>query len=329
MSVIDKDYAQKLGFKIEGQLNGHGTSNLAEFNFVEVDNFQIPGIYFKPQKMLAYKGLEKQFYEPAIIGILGYDFLSRFVSKIDYARQRLSFYHPDRFEYNGTGNIVNAPLQNKLFVIPVIINEKITGNYALDLGAFNTALNYSFAERNKLLGQKGIVRMSTDISGTLLEKQVKAKVIQIADYRIDFERFSFPMKVGKGSNSSDETAGFIGNNLLRHFNLYLDYKNQQLIFEKGENFNTVFPTDKSGMIIGRSISKQPEVVYVAENTPAAEIGIISGDIIVAINGSKENILSGIVNITKMLRGNDGDIINIRVRRGKENKDFKLVLRELL
>ena len=91
----------------------------------------------------------------------------------------------------------------------------------------------------------------------------------------------------------------------------------------------LFPVDKSGMIIGRSIRKKAEVVYVAEDTPASEAGILSGDIIVSINGLKENLLPDIVAITKILRGRDGDFISLSIKRGDKIIDFKLILRNLL
>ena len=122
--------------------------------------------------------------------------------------------------------------------------------------------------------------------------------------------------------------GLVGNSLLRHFVLYLDYKHQQLIFEKGDDFNFDFPNDKSGMIIGQSLDKMPEVFYVAENTPAHKAGILSEDIIVAINNLEGETLPDVVQIAKMLQADSGTEYQMKLLRNKQYIMTSLKLQDL-
>ncbi|MDX2505926.1 MAG: aspartyl protease family protein [Gammaproteobacteria bacterium] len=328
MSVIDAAYADILGLIPQGRLLGNATSSLVEFTFVNLGGYQIKGLELFDQTILAYKGLAENFFEPEAVGILGYDFLSRFITKVDFSKQQVSFYNPDSFVYKGKGERINAPLQNKLFMVSMSINDTYQGRFGLDLGSFNVSMNYRFAEKHKLLQEIGIIRLSSDIAGVFQELQIKSESMEIAGHRVKNELYSFPLKKGNGTNSDGEMDGLVGNSLLRHFVLYLDYKHQQLIFEKGDDFNFDFPNDKSGMIIGQSLDKMPEVFYVAENTPAHKAGILSEDIIVAINNLEGATLPDVVQIAKMLQADSGTEYQMKLLRNKQYIMTSLKLQDL-
>ncbi len=328
MSVIDADYAETLGLEPTGVLLGNATSSLAEFSFVHVDGFQLEGLELDGQTVLSYKGLASTFYEPKIGGILGYDFLSRFITKVDYSNKQVSFYDPTTFLYQGEGHRIDAPLQNRLFLLPMRINEILNGRFGLDLGSFDVSMNYFFAKKHHFLNAVGVKRLSSDISGVFYERQVKAQSMEIAGYQVKNELISFPITEGIGTNANAELDGLVGNTLLRHFTLYLDYKNQQLIFEKGNDFDKEFPVDKSGMIVGLSQSSVPEVFLVNEDSPADEAGIVTGDIIVGINGLEGEALPSIVQIKKMFQADSGTNYTLKILRNSEPMTIHLQLAEL-
>lgn len=327
-SVIDSDYAMSIGLLPQGRLSGNVTSTLAEFSFVNLAVYQIQGIELYNQTILSYKNLAENFIEPEVVGILGYDFLSRFITKVDYAKRQVSFYHPDHFIYKGSGNRINAPLQNKLFMVPLVIDGTYRGNFGLDLGSFNVSLNYHFAKKNNFLNKKGVLRLSSDIADVFYELQSKSKSMAIAGYQVDNELLSYPIEKSRGTNSDAGMDGLIGNSLLRHFTLYLDYKNQQLIFEKGDDFNRDFPFDKSGMIVSRSLNNLPEIVYVAESSPAHKAGILNGDVILAINNLEGETLPGIIEITRLLQAESGTVYKFKLQRENRLITAELQLREL-
>ena len=328
MSVIDADYADRLGLIKNGVLKGNATNSLAEFSFVHVDAYQVKGVELKDQTILSYEGLASKFYEPEIVGILGYDFLSRFITKIDYANRHVSFYDPDTFVYKGHGHRVDAPLQNKLFMLPMRVNETSKGRFGLDLGSFDVSMNYRFANMNNFFNAAGVKRLSSDISGMFYEQQIKTQSMEIAGYQVKNELITFPLAEGSGMNSNEELDGLVGNALLRHFTLYLDYKNQQLIFEKGENFDREFPVDKSGMIVGLSQDNLPQIFLVNENTPAFKAGIETGDIIIGINDLDDEALPSVVQIKKLFQAEPGTTYTLKVLRDSQPMTMTLQLQEL-
>ena len=328
MSVIDADYADSLGLIPKGVLRGNATSSLAEFSFVNVDAYQVPGLEFHDQTILSYRGLASKFYEPEIVGILGYDFLSRVITKIDYSNRQISFYDPETFVYQGHGHRVEASLQNRLFMLTMGVNEAAQGRFGLDLGSFDVTLNYRFARKHGFLKNKGIKRFSSDLSGMFYEQQIKTQSIEIAGYQVRNELISFPLTEGIGTNSNEELDGLIGNTLLRHFTLYLDYKNQQLIFEKGVNFGQEFPVDNSGMTIGLSPNNQAKIFLVAHNTPAHHAGLLAGDIIIGINALEGAMLPSIVQIKKLFQAESGTIYTLKILRDAQPMMIQLQLKEL-
>ncbi len=334
MSVIDHRYAEQLELPMYGKLSGNATSSLVSFSFAKLNNYLIknnknqPALDINKQIVLSYKGLAENFYEPEAIGILGYDFLSRFITKVDFAKRLVSFYDPENFTYQGAGTKIDAPLQNKLFMLPMTINERYKGHFGLDLGSYNVSLNYHFAQRHGLLNEPGVKRISSDISGVFEELQIMAKSLKIADYKVEHELYNFPLIKSNGTNSDGEMDGLLGNSLLRHFVLYLDYTKQQIIIEKGDNFNHKFPQDHSGMIIGISQNSLPEIFYIAEQTPAQKAGLKIGDIIVSLNGQDNNELPGVNKMIDLFKAEPGTIYRMKILRDQQLIAINLTLEEL-
>ena len=328
MSIIDADYAIKLGLKPEGEIKGFGIASVFDFSFVTLPGYQVGDIHFNSQKIFSYKGLSDRLYDSDIVGIMGHDFLSRFVVKIDYASRILSFYHPDRFEYKGGGRVVDAPLRNKIFSLPAIVDEKYNGRWTLDIGAFDVSFHYPYTKENGLLSLKGVERISADLGGQHGERTIRFKMMELGGYKVLNPLINIPLNMGKGSNVSREIIGNIGNSLLRHFTVYLDYKRQQVIIEKGKEFESRFPEDKSGMLIGKTGSGLPEIVLVAPGTPADKAGFLKGDIIRIINGMDAASFGGIIGVRNLFLEEAGKEYNIEVIRSGSKQEMKLILEDL-
>jgi glycosidase len=259
---------------------------------------------------------------------MGHDFLSRFVVKIDYAGRTLSFYHPDRFEYKGEGRVVDAPLRNKIFSLPAIVDDKYNGRWTLDIGAFDVSFHYPYAKENGLLERKGVDRISADLGGQHGERTIRFRSMEIGGYKVLNPLINIPLNMGKGSNVSREIIGNIGNTLLRHFTLYLDYKRQRVIIEKGKDFERSFPEDKSGMLIGRTGDGHPEIVFIAPGTPADKAGFLIGDIIMRVNGTDAASLGGIIGVRNLFLEEAGIEYNIELIRAGSGQELKLTLEDL-
>ena len=123
-------------------------------------------------------------------------------------------------------------------------------------------------------------------------------------------------------------GGNIGNTFLRHFVLYLDYKNQQVILEKGDNYDKVFPRPKSGLQLVYNPDQDIEVHFVSPNAPADAVGFKKGDIVKKINGIDVQNYDGIIAIRKLMREDAGTTYTFEIMRKNERMEKRLELREL-
>jgi hypothetical protein len=331
MSVIDSVYAAELGLKGEGDMKGVGAGNTLQVSFVNLPAFRIPGIEFQKQKA-ASAGFLKPYahrnFGFEVVGILGYDFLSRFVTRIDYANEILSFYDPDAFEYGGSGVVVDAPLVDNTFSLPVTVNGKYEGMWSLDLGAGGMSFHYPFAEEHGLLNLKGIDGLGFGAGGASGKRTVEFGTIEWAGYTIENHLIGMPLQQGVGAFARSELIGNLGNSLFRHFVLYLDYERQQVIIERGDNFNFEYPRDKSGMQVVLNEDNHIEVVFVAPGTPAADAGFQRGDVIKSINAIETDFLTGLLAFRDLLRKDAGTKYTMAAMRDGEMKKATITLRDL-
>ncbi|UCE17190.1 MAG: aspartyl protease family protein [Gemmatimonadota bacterium] len=331
ISVVDSAFAAELGLKAEGDIKGVGAGNTLQVSFVDLPPFRIEGIEFSEQKAASagfLKPYAHRHFGLEVVGILGYDFLSRFVTRIDYASETLSFYESDAFEYRGKGVVLEAPLMGNTFSLPVTVDGTLSGTWSLDLGAGGVSFHYPFAEEHDLLTLKGIDGLGFGAGGESGKRTVQFEAIEWAGFTIRNPLISMPLEQGEGAFRRRELTGNLGNSLFRHFVLYLDYERQQVIIERGDNFEHVFPRDKSGLQLVLREDEDVEVVFVAQDTPAAKAGFQKGDIITAINSIETKYLGGLLAVRDLLSKEKGTKYTVTLSRDSELKEMTLKLQDL-
>ncbi|MCP4706968.1 MAG: PDZ domain-containing protein, partial [candidate division Zixibacteria bacterium] len=329
ISVIDSTFASELGLAFEGELAGQGVGNTVSFSFVKLPPMSLKGIEFDEQtigslniqSLLQKAGLEA-------VGILGFDFISRFVIKVDYANKTLSFYDPETFEYDGSGIIIDAPLVGNNMTVKATVDGKYTGNWQLDLGAGGNSFHYPFAKANGFNKLDGIDRISLGAGGEMRSRGVLFNDFEIGGLKVNDLVFGIPQATKAGGFGGGDLIGNIGNSFLRHFTLYLDYNKQKLIVEKGGQFDHVFPLGKSGLQIMFDDNNNYEVICVSSNTPAENSGFKKGDILVSINGIDINNFSGLESIINIMKKPVGTKYSILIYRDGAEKKLTMKLKDI-
>ncbi|MEW5876285.1 MAG: aspartyl protease family protein [Candidatus Zixiibacteriota bacterium] len=331
MSVIDERFARELGLAIEGNIKGQGAGNQVDVSFTTLPELSVPGLTIDPQTaaVIDLQSLFNRWLGMEVVGILGYDFLSRVVTRVDYANERLSFHHPDSFEYHGDGVVLNAPVsQNKIMDLPVLVDGRHGGVWSLDLGAGGMSYHYQYAEANGLLDSPGADALAHGAGGSFPTRRTLSNTMELAGFTVKNVEITVPREKGAGSFGHTDKTGNIGNTLLRNFNLVIDYKRGQVIVEKGDNFGKDFPRDNSGLQLAHVGQDSLQVIHVAPGSPAAEAGFRVDDYLVSVNGLKIEYLGGIIAVNKMLREKPGTKYTIEVRRGGELNKLTMTLRDL-
>ena len=330
VNVIDSSFAAELGLEFEGPMKGQGASGVVDFYFVTLPAYTVGSIQFQEQKVLALS-FREMFHEALgldVIGILGYDFLSRFVTKIDYAKQTLSFYHPSKFEYQGNGKVIDSPIEDNMFSLPLTVDGQYSGRLRLDIGAPDIDFHYPYAKAHDLLDREGVDVIVGDAAGWTKARISRFQTVEIDDFVLRDPLIGMPLREGTGSFAEESMIGNVGNSFLRNFVLYMDYSNQKVILEKGADYGREFQRGKSGLQYLYNKDDDIEVRFVSPGTPADDAGFKEGDIIKSINGIEVQYLDGIIALRKLMREEAGTTYMIGILREGKPYEKQLTLRDL-
>ncbi len=331
ITVVEARFADELGLPSEGDMKGSGAGNVVNYSFTELPGLDMQGIHFEAQKAARFD-LYSLFHNRIgldVAGILGYDFLSRFVTRIDYANELISFYMPDSFSYSGPGTIVDAPVtQEGSFHVPLVIDDSLTGPWHVDLGAGNMSFHFPYADLHHLLDRKGVDKVGYGAGGPVPDRRIPFHTVEFAGFVWHNPLIDVPLQKGEGAFSATDLTGNIGNALLKNFVITLDYKRGQVIVEKGDNFDKPQPHDMSGLQLENTADDRKAVSFVADNTPASKAGVRKGDVILAVNGIDVALFDGLVALRKVFMGEAGTQLTLTLEREGKPMKADLTLREL-
>ncbi|MEZ5358614.1 MAG: aspartyl protease family protein [Candidatus Zixiibacteriota bacterium] len=329
MTVMMPEFVKELGLTTEGNMKGQGAESLVDVSFATMPAFSLPGLTFKEQKaaVIDINSLFREWSGFEIAGILGYDFLSRLVVKIDYANELISFYNPETFEYKGFGKVIDVDLSGNSILIPLTVEGEFGGMWNMDVGAGGMGFQYPFAKEHGLLDRKGILTQGAGAGGSHENHSILCKTVEFGGFVVNDLVFSMPLDQPKGAFGSGEITGNVGNTLFEHFIMYVDYKNHKVILEKGDNFDKKMPRDNSGLGI-RFIDGEYVVGFVSPGTPADKSGFKANDAIVKINGLPAKAFGGLAEIRELFDAEPGTEYKIVVNRDGTSKELIIKLKDL-
>lgn len=329
MSVIDKAFADDMGLETEGNLKGRGAGGTVDVGFAELPPFELEGISFDEQKVAVIDMAELiRRLGVEISGILGFDFLSRFVTRIDYANELISFYDPESFTYTGDGSRLDAHIGEGVFETSATLDGKHSGTWLFDVGAGMTHLDANYALREGYAEKNGVLRMGHGAGNEYHLKMVKGESMEFAGFTLDRPDLSFAYG-GTDTVFTADRLGIMGNSIFRNFIVYVDYANEQVILEKGERFNRPWPEDHSGLNVGWTVDHGGiEVIYVSPDTPAERAGFEKGDILKSVDGAAIEPEDGVLAVREQLMEAPSTTYEIVVVRTGSEKKLRLTLAEL-
>ncbi len=150
----------------------------------------------------------------------------------------------------------------------------------------------------------------------------------MAGFMVPNLQVGIPSAKGKGAFSKAELTGNAGNDLFRHFNLYLDYTREKVIVEQGADFARNFPVDHSGLQVQLADDGRLTVLTAAPGTPSEKIGLQKDDVITAIDGKSLTELGGILKVREMLKGPIGATLKLDLERAGKPISTSLTLKDL-
>jgi hypothetical protein len=266
-------------------------------------------------------------YGEKIDGIIGYSVLSRYIFWINYDSLRINIYSNGRLKYP-RGGWLYEPVLRTLPVQSARIRDEVTTNsrFLFDIGAgLCLMLNKDFIEDSNFLNKKRILypKEAEGVGGKIDMHMTVIKEVRIGPYRFR----NVPVFVFDDTfniTSYPYLSGIIGNDILRRFNMILNYAKKEFYFLPNSHYQDRFDYAYSGvelyMIDGKIILGD-----VAAGSPAESVGLKEGDEVISIN----NILGQNLQLFKSALQAQGEKIRMIVNREGELMEFHFKIKSIL
>ena len=254
-------------------------------------------------------------YGERIDGIIGYNFFSRYIVRINFDSTNIEVYSPGEFEYPKNGTVIrpaftNLPIQN----LHIKDKKNVDFNFYLDTGAgLCFLMSESFAEDSSILlsKRKPVITQAEGMGGKLQMKLTLVKLVQIGKYK--FRQVpTYIFKDDYNVTSYPYVGGLLGNDILRRFNLILNYPKREIHLLPNEHFNDPFDYAFTGMSL-YYVNGQIIVDNVTEDSPADKAGLKTDDIVIGVGTNFSNNIMQYKNQLQSIN----ERISILIRRNGE------------
>ncbi len=222
--------------------------------------------------------------------------------KLNYDSLFVEVYEPGKINYPRGGTLLH-PLFTALPIQPLTIKDsrEVQANFYIDTGAGLCFLMSKQFQDDSLVLKKRRRPISIQVQGLGGKKEMLLTIIkqvQIGPYKFrkvptnilddEFNATSYPF-----------LGGLIGNDILRRFNVVLNYPRREIHLIPNKHFNDDFDFSYTGMNIyyidGRIIADD-----VIKNSPADKSGLKKGDVLLSVNGNFTNNVSTYRNLMQTI-----------------------------
>ncbi|HEX4956784.1 MAG TPA: aspartyl protease family protein [Lacibacter sp.] len=234
-----------------------------------------------------------EVYGIRIDGIIGFSLLRRYIVGLDFNTQTISIYAPGHYKYPKNGSFLRPVFAN----IPVTRHEisdvkTYNSNFYFDTGAgMCLMLSKQFVKDSSFLSAKrkmvttqveglvGKITMGLSVIRQVKIAGFKFKKVPAHIYDDSVNIFSYPSLVG-----------LLGSDLLRRFNIVLNYPDRLIHLTPNSHMRDPFDYSYTGMnyyfIDGKVV-----ITEIQQGSPAELAGIQPGDIIFGIDNNFSNSIS--------------------------------------
>ncbi|MFN8265080.1 MAG: aspartyl protease family protein [Chitinophagaceae bacterium] len=263
-----------------------------------------------------------EVYGIRVDGIIGYSFLRRYIVALNYDAQEITVYSPGSYQYPRGGFFLNP----QFLSIPLNAHEitdrtTFNSNLYFDSGAGLCVMlseqfmkDSAFAKPNRQVvttqveGMVGKITMQLSVMKKMKLGKYTFRNVPIHIYNDSVNVFGYPGVVG-----------LLGSDLLRRFNIVLNYPERRIHLVPNSHFSDPFDYSYTGMSF-YFIDGKVVITEVQQGSPADEAGFQPGDVIFGV----ENNFSNNIQQYKSIIQNQGEKLRLIIFR--DGKPMMLMLK---
>jgi hypothetical protein len=187
-------------------------------------------------------------------GILGYDFLSHFIFRLDYSRNKLRVYQHDKFNRKlwWFDEICFRLFQNKPHLqLPVQFLNGFKQELVFLIDTGSSDAFWVFEKENISAPDNAFFDyVGYGLENAVEGKRSKTEAIRLGEFTIEQPKTAFIDASSAELFTADTFKdGILGGEVLKRFVTFLDYKNRKIYFKPNSSFKDNFNYDRSGLYL--------------------------------------------------------------------------------
>jgi hypothetical protein len=314
---MDSTTTERLGIESEpSDRTIRGIAGIRKVNFAYNRTLHLPGLAVDSLNFhINNYDVLSSVYGEKIDGIIGYSFLSRYIVRINYDSMLIYVHTHGTVKYP-RGGFLLRPVMVSIPVTSATVKDEmeVSARFYFDTGAgMCLLLSSDFIEDSALLRSKTTwhVSQAEGLGGKALMRQGVVKWVKLGPYKFrNVPTYIFDDEYN--ITSYPYLGGLIGNDLLRRFNLIINYERRELYLTPNSHFREQFDYSYTGLGM-YYVDGVIKVLDVMKGSPAEKAGFREDDIIMAVkNNFTQNIQA-----YKNLMQNPGEKVKILIYRKGE------------
>jgi hypothetical protein len=305
-------------------------------------------------------------------GIIGFDLFKDFIVEINYNSKYLRLHRPNTYKYKTCKKCETFNLSfynNKPYINGEVTfeSEKLPVKLLIDTGSSDALWLFENDELGLNTSYENYFHdfLGKGLSGNVYGKRSRVKSFNLKSFILNDVNIAFPDSTSISyARKHEERNGSISGELLKRFNLIMDYKNAKLTLKKNSNFKDSFYYNMSGLVLeqhgfrvvkeksakkgvdnyGRSVEDNAvinlveyyhfnlkpafKIAEIRKGSPSDRAGLMLNDLIISVNNKETHTLS-LQEINHFFREDSGKLLRLKIERNDVSMNFQFRLEDPL
>ncbi|MBI5837164.1 MAG: aspartyl protease family protein [Candidatus Eisenbacteria bacterium] len=236
-SNLEASLARRWRLASRAPLQIRGTGGTEDASLVALDTLRFGGVALLSQHVAAVNLSGVRPTDRRLAGVLGYDFFSRFVVKLDFERSVMTLYAPHRAPV-AAGVVIPIALDTFVPRVEAVVNDTLKARLQVDTGAPASVVFFRGYWSTRTVLEERAPRREIETAGLGgRAKSIEATFASLAlgPYRVEKPLGMFRQSEA-GATRSREDAGLLGMGFLRRFQLVLDYGQRRMMLRPNASY---------------------------------------------------------------------------------------------